>query len=234
MRAGIVLRAAKGASNTEIARDVRVSLQTVGLWRLSAGWRAWRPRRGRDGCPRRSTGSGVITSSTPHQVRSFRFPKDPQLHPADIADQAWQSGPDDARRQAQRHHQALRRSGDCHWRGDRQLLPAAQPPGVPRVPQLACPGVPRQTSARRDRQRLNALQVPKAGVRVTTQGGSDTTDRALGVCMECDVWHQHGSRSVTHTPGRCGARSEVSGFRPASAASCSPRTSCKTRRPRSW
>ena len=33
MRAGIVLRAADGASNTEIAREMRVSLQTVGLWR---------------------------------------------------------------------------------------------------------------------------------------------------------------------------------------------------------
>src|SRR6202035_3955001 len=33
MRAGIVLRAAEGVSNTEIAREMRVSLQTVRLWR---------------------------------------------------------------------------------------------------------------------------------------------------------------------------------------------------------
>jgi transposase len=33
MRARIVLRAAEGASNTEIAREIGVSLPTVGLWR---------------------------------------------------------------------------------------------------------------------------------------------------------------------------------------------------------
>ena len=33
MRARIVLRAAEGASNTQIAAEVGVSLPTVGLWR---------------------------------------------------------------------------------------------------------------------------------------------------------------------------------------------------------
>src|ERR1700710_1464066 len=54
MRARIVLRAAEGASNTEIAREVGVSLPTVGLWRrnfserglegLQTAPRAGRPR----------------------------------------------------------------------------------------------------------------------------------------------------------------------------------------------
>ena len=41
LRARIVLRAAEGATNTEIAAEVGVSLPTVGLWRRSfssAGW----------------------------------------------------------------------------------------------------------------------------------------------------------------------------------------------------
>jgi transposase len=120
MRAGIVLRAAEGASNTEIARDMRVSLQTVGLWRRNFSERGMEgletaPRSGRpraisddevqrvlaktleappDGTThwsvRRLAAATGISSSTvhriwrdhklkPHQVRSFKFSKDPQL-----------------------------------------------------------------------------------------------------------------------------------------------------------
>jgi transposase len=39
LRARIVLRAAQGASNTEIAREIGVSLPTVGLWRRNFGTR---------------------------------------------------------------------------------------------------------------------------------------------------------------------------------------------------
>jgi transposase len=120
MRAGIVLRAAEGASNTEIARDMRVSLQTVGLWRrnfsergmegLETARRSGRPRAISDDevqrvlaktleappdgtthwSVRRLAAATGISSSTvhriwrehklkPHQVRSFKFSKDPQL-----------------------------------------------------------------------------------------------------------------------------------------------------------
>ena len=120
MRARIVLRAAEGASNTEIAREVGVSLPTVGLWRrnfserrmdgLETASRSGRPREitddevGRvlaktleappDGTThwsvRRLAAATGISSSTvhriwrdhklkPHQVRSFKFSRDPEL-----------------------------------------------------------------------------------------------------------------------------------------------------------
>ena len=120
MRAGIVLRAAEGASNTEIARAMRVSLQTVGLWRrnfserrlagLETAPRSGRPRAISDDevqrvlaktlesppdgsthwSVRRLAAETGISSSTvhriwrdhklkPHQVRAFKFSKDPQL-----------------------------------------------------------------------------------------------------------------------------------------------------------
>lgn len=120
MRARIVLLAAGGASNTEIAGKVGVSLPTVGLWRRNFCQRrldglADAPRSGRpreidddevqrvlamtleappDGSThwsvRRLAAATGISSSTvhriwrdhklkPHQVRSFKFSKDPQL-----------------------------------------------------------------------------------------------------------------------------------------------------------
>jgi transposase len=120
MRARIVLRAAEGASNTEIAREVGVSLPTVGLWRRNFSERRMEgletaPRSGRpreitddevqrvlaktlepppDGTThwsvRRLAAATGLSSSTvhriwrdhklkPHQVRSFKFSKDPQL-----------------------------------------------------------------------------------------------------------------------------------------------------------
>jgi transposase len=120
MRARIVLRAAEGASNTEIAREIGVSLPTVGLWRRNFSERRMdgletAPRSGRprvisddevqrvlaktletppDGTTqwsvRRLAAATGISSSTvhriwrehklkPHQVRSFKFSKDPRL-----------------------------------------------------------------------------------------------------------------------------------------------------------
>jgi transposase len=120
MRARIVLRAAEGASNTEIAREVGVSLPTVGLWRRNFSERRLEgletaPRSGRpraisddevkrvlaktlepppDGTThwsvRRLAAATGISSSTvhriwrdhrlkPHQVRSFKFSRDPRL-----------------------------------------------------------------------------------------------------------------------------------------------------------
>jgi len=48
MRARIVLRAAEGASNTEIAAEVGVSLPTVGLWRRNFSERGLDGLRDRD------------------------------------------------------------------------------------------------------------------------------------------------------------------------------------------
>jgi transposase len=120
MRARIVLRAAEGASNTEIAREVGVSLPTVGLWRrnfserrmdgLQTAPRSGRPREITDDEVRRvlaktlepppdgtthwsvrrlAAATGISSSTVhriwrdhklkPHQVRSFKFSKDPQL-----------------------------------------------------------------------------------------------------------------------------------------------------------
>ena len=120
VRARIVLRASEGASNTEIAREVGVSLPTVGLWRrnfserrmdgLETAPRSGRPReisdeevqrvlaktleRPPDGTTqwsvRRLAAATGLSSSTvhriwrdhklkPHQVRSFKFSKDPEL-----------------------------------------------------------------------------------------------------------------------------------------------------------
>ena len=120
MRARIVLRAADGASNTEIAREIGVSLPTVGLWRrnfaerrmdgLETAPRSGRPREISDDevqrvlaktlepppdgsthwSVRRLAAATGISSSTvhriwrehklkPHQVRSFKFSKDPEL-----------------------------------------------------------------------------------------------------------------------------------------------------------
>jgi transposase len=120
MRARIVLRAAEGASNTQIAAEIGVSLPTVGLWRRNFCERGLdgqldAPRSGRprqidddevqrvlaktlepppDGSThwsvRRLAGATGISPTTvhriwrdhklkPHQVRSFKFSKDPQL-----------------------------------------------------------------------------------------------------------------------------------------------------------
>ena len=120
VRARIVLLAAGGATNTEIAGKVGVSLPTVGLWRRNFCERRLdglrdAPRSGRpreidddevqrvlaktlepppDGAThwsvRRLAAATGVSSSTvhriwrehklkPHQVRSFKFSKDPQL-----------------------------------------------------------------------------------------------------------------------------------------------------------
>ena len=120
LRARIVLRAAEGATNTQIAAEAGVSLPTVGLWRRSFSERgleglADAPRSGRprriddaevqrvlaltlepppDGSThwsvRRLAGATGLSSTTvhriwrehklkPHQLRSFKFSRDPQL-----------------------------------------------------------------------------------------------------------------------------------------------------------
>ena len=120
LRARIVLRAAEGATNTQIAAEAGVSLPTVGLWRRSFSERRMQgladaPRSGRprvvddeevrrvlamtlepppDGTThwsvRRLAAATGISATTvhriwrehklkPHQVRSFKFSKDPQL-----------------------------------------------------------------------------------------------------------------------------------------------------------
>ena len=120
MRARIVLRAAQGASNTQIAAEVGVSLPTVGLWRrnfsergldgLETAPKSGRPREIDDAdvqrvlamtletppdgsthwSARRLAQAAGMSASTvhriwrehklkPHQVRSFKFSKDPQL-----------------------------------------------------------------------------------------------------------------------------------------------------------
>jgi transposase len=120
VRARIVLRAAQGATNTEIAAELGVSLPTVGLWRRNFSEHGVRglddaPRSGRpreidddevqrvlaktlespsDGSThwsvRRLAAATGISPTTvhriwrehklkPHQVRSFKFSKDPQL-----------------------------------------------------------------------------------------------------------------------------------------------------------
>jgi transposase len=120
MRARIVLRAAEGASNTQVAAEMGVSLPTVGLWRrnfcarrmegLETAPRSGRPRQIDDSevqrvlamtleappdgsthwSVRRLAAATGISFSTvhriwrdhklkPHQVRSFKFSKDPQL-----------------------------------------------------------------------------------------------------------------------------------------------------------
>ncbi len=120
LRARIVLRAAEGATNTEIAAEAGVSLPTVGLWRRSFSERgleglADAPRSGRprriddaevqrvlamtlepppDGTThwsvRRLADAAGLSATTvhriwrqhklkPHQVRSFKFSRDPRL-----------------------------------------------------------------------------------------------------------------------------------------------------------
>jgi len=120
LRARIVLRAAEGATNTQIAAEAGVSLPTVGLWRrnfcerrlegLLDAPRSGRPRTVDDDEVQRvlamtletppdgsthwsvrrlaaATGSSPTTvhriwrehKLKPHQVRSFKFSKDPQL-----------------------------------------------------------------------------------------------------------------------------------------------------------
>jgi transposase len=120
LRARIVLRAAEGATNTQIAAEAGVSLPTVGLWRRSFSERgldglADAPRSGRprqidddevqrvlamtlepptDGSThwsvRRLAAATGLSSTTvhriwrdhklkPHQVRSFKFSRDPRL-----------------------------------------------------------------------------------------------------------------------------------------------------------
>ena len=280
MRAGIVLRAAGGASNTEIAREMRVSLQTVGLWRRNFSERRMEgletaPRSGRpraisddevqrvlaktleappDGTTqwsvRRLAAATGISSSTvhriwrdhklkPHQVRSFKFSTDPQLvekvidvvglyldppkgalvicvdektqiqaldrtQPT-LPDQARQSRPDDARLQAQRHHQPLRGSGDRDRRGHRQLLRAAHPSGVPWVPQQAREGLSTPAATRRAGQLLNALNARGQGVACATPA------RAFPLHPNKRVLDEHGRDLVLDPdqatgPPRCLSR----------------------------
>jgi len=120
LRARIVLRAAEGATNTQIAADTGVSLPTVGLWRgnfaerglhgLADAPRSGRPRQIDDeevqrvlaktleappdasthwSVRRLAAATGVSPTTVhriwrehklkPHQVRSFKFSKDPRL-----------------------------------------------------------------------------------------------------------------------------------------------------------
>jgi transposase len=120
LRARIVLRAAQGATNTQIAGEVGVSLPTVGLWRrnfaargmdgLSDAPRSGRPREIDDdevarvlaktlesppdgsthwSVRRLAAATGISPTTVhriwrdhelkPHQVRSFKFSKDPRL-----------------------------------------------------------------------------------------------------------------------------------------------------------
>ena len=120
LRARIVLRAAQGASNTQIAAELGVSLPTVGLWRGNFSRRrleglADAPRSGRprtiddddvqrvlaktlepppDGTTqwsvrRLAAATGIAPTTVhriwrehklkPHQVRTFKFSKDPRL-----------------------------------------------------------------------------------------------------------------------------------------------------------
>jgi transposase len=120
LRARIVLRAAEGATNTQIAAEAGVSLPTVGLWRgnfaerrldgLADAPRSGRPREIDDDEVRRvlattlepppdgtthwsvrrlAAATGISPTTVhriwrehklkPHQIRSFRFSKDPQL-----------------------------------------------------------------------------------------------------------------------------------------------------------
>lgn len=120
LRARIVLRAAEGVTNTQIAREAGVSLPTVGLWRrnfaerrlegLADASRSGRPReiddsevarvlaltleRPPDGSThwsvRRLAAATGLSPTTvhriwrdhklkPHQVRSFKFSRDPRL-----------------------------------------------------------------------------------------------------------------------------------------------------------
>ncbi|MGZ4217825.1 MAG: IS630 family transposase [Solirubrobacteraceae bacterium] len=120
MRARIVLRAADGATNTQIAAEVGVSLPTVGLWRrnfcergldgLVDAPRSGRPRQIDDdevqrvlaktlepppdgtthwSVRRLAAATGISPTTVhriwrdhklkPHQVRSFKFSRDPQL-----------------------------------------------------------------------------------------------------------------------------------------------------------
>jgi transposase len=119
-RARIVLRAAEGATNTQIAAETHTSLPTVGLWRrnfcerrldgLADAPRSGRPRQiddeevqrvlaktlesppdgGTRWSVRRLAAATGLSASTvhriwrdhklkPHQVRSFKFSRDPQL-----------------------------------------------------------------------------------------------------------------------------------------------------------
>jgi transposase len=120
LRARIVLRAAEGATNTQIAAEAGVSLPTVGLWRrnfcrrrlagLQDAPRSGRPRQIDDDEVQRVLGmtleqppdgsthwsvrrlaaaTGISPTTVhriwrdhklkPHQVRSFKFSRDPQL-----------------------------------------------------------------------------------------------------------------------------------------------------------
>jgi transposase len=120
LRARIVLRAAEGATNTQIAAEAGVSLPTVGLWRrnfaerrldgLIDAPRSGRPREIDDDEVRRvlaktlepppdgtthwsvrrlAAATGISPTTVhriwkehklkPHQVRSFKFSKDPRL-----------------------------------------------------------------------------------------------------------------------------------------------------------
>jgi transposase len=120
LRVRIVLRAAEGATNTQIAAEAGVSLPTVGLWRrrfserglegLADAPRSGRPRRIDDAevqrvlaltlepppdgsthwSVRRLAGATGLSSTSvhriwrehklkPHQLRSFKFSRDPQL-----------------------------------------------------------------------------------------------------------------------------------------------------------
>ncbi len=120
LRARIVLRAAQGATNTQIAAEAGVSLPTVGLWRrnfserrlagLADAPRSGRPRQIDDGevqrvlamtlerppdgsshwSVRRLAAATGLSPTTvhriwrdhklrPHQLRSFKFSRDPKL-----------------------------------------------------------------------------------------------------------------------------------------------------------
>ena len=120
LRARIVLSAAQGATNTQIAAEVGVSLPTAGLWRRNFGQRrleglADAPRSGRPreidddevqrvlamtlapppdatthwSVRRLAAATGISPTTVhriwrehklkPHQVRSFKFSKDPRL-----------------------------------------------------------------------------------------------------------------------------------------------------------
>ena len=249
-RARIVLLAADGVSNTEIAERVGVARQTVISWRERyahlRGRRVWPMSSGRVGrgrwtgprsWPRRLTpppaklgithwssrllaehlkvdASTVLRTWRHHRVQpwraeTFKFSTDPELvakvtdvvglylHPPENAIvlsvdeksqiqaldrtqktlpmQPGKAGAAHPRLRPARHHDLVRRLGDRHRRGHRDLQTTAPPPGVPGVPPPRRPRLSRPAAAPDHGQ----LRHPQASEGEGLAGGEPAHPRPL-------------------------------------------------------
>ncbi len=176
LRARIVLLAGDGFGTGEIVRRVGVSKPTVIAWKRryaaeGLGGLSDRPKAGK---PRTTDDVAIVLRTLePPPARlgvthwsSRLLARELGLSNVKVADvwreyglQPWRSQTFKFSTDPERHHDAVRGVRGRHRQGHRRLLPAAPPPGVPRLPQAGRQGLP-PAQAAHSRRQLRHPQAP--------------------------------------------------------------------------